>query len=53
MGEMDLNRCDVLAEPDSREVFAIASRAMKIYYIKRPGTGLGGDMKLGGVELKN
>jgi hypothetical protein len=53
MGEMDLNRCDVLAEPDSREVFAIASRAMKIYYIKLSGTGLGGDMKLGGVELKN
>jgi hypothetical protein len=53
MGEMDLNSCDVLAEPDSREVFAIASRAMEIYYIKLSRTGSGGDMKLGGVELKN
>ena len=25
MGEMDLNCCNVLAEPDSQEVFAIAS----------------------------
>ena len=53
MGEMDLNHCDALAELDSQQVFAIVSQVMKIYYIKCSGTGLRGDMKLGGVELKN
>jgi hypothetical protein len=46
---MHIDPCNVLAEENPGEVFAITDWPMEIYRMVLPGTGMGGDMELGRV----
>lgn len=50
---MEVNSCYVFAEPDSREILAVACRQIEIYGVKCPWAGLGSDVKLSAIELKD
>ena len=49
MGEMHIDPCNVLAEDNPGEIFAITDWLMEIYHVILPRMGMGGNMELGRV----
>jgi hypothetical protein len=53
VGEMEVNCCNVLAEPDSQEILAVARYQIEIYWVKSAWVGLESNVKLSVIELKD
>jgi hypothetical protein len=51
--KVHLNCSNVLVVPDPWKIWAITSQLYKIYHIKFARTGLRGDMKMCGIEIKH